>query len=766
MLRICLCALAGGYALELLRVLPPGWLLVPCAVGAAALAFLRRSRPAGCFLLGALLVGTAARDVLDERLSPELEGPSITVTARIASFPETRAAALRFVAEPVDEPALPSRIRLSWYDAPALPAVGETWRLTARLRRPRGFANPAGFDYELWLTRQRIGAVGYVVEDPGNERLAAFGVDRRSALRRRAVERISSVAGDDDAAAVLMAVTVGARHSISAAQWERYAVSGTSHLMAISGLHIGLAAAAAYVLGWLMLATVCRNRSIRDLAAMTAMLVAGVYADISGFAVPARRALLMTLAALAAFLLRRQPAPEKVIAVTCLAVFAADPLAIHAPGFKLSFAAVAILLWLARQRVFEPDAVAPSPAGRAAAALRRLAVLQVCLLLGLFPMTASIFGRVPWAAPLVNLIALPVFNAVTVPAALLGLALSGPLSPAGDLLLGAAWQSVRFILWLVEQAAAWQPAGTEVAAPTGGMHLVVLLPALWAVLPPGFPGRKLALVAAVAACLHRPPSPPAGCLELTVLDVGQGLAVMIRTQRRTLVYDTGPDFRGGGDAGRLVVVPYLKRIGAERVDLLVVSHHHDDHAGGAASLLDALDVRQILVGGAPLRALRHPQIGCRSGQAWRWDGVRFSVMHPGLYPLTSDNDASCVLEIAAGAHKVLLAGDIESPVERHLARTSALTPVDIVVVPHHGSATSSAPAFVQALQPAVAIVSAGYRNRWGFPKEDVVQRWEAVGAQVVNTALSGAVQYRVCADRQPELAWAHRIRHRKYWHGE
>lgn len=297
------------------------------------------------------------------------------------------------------------------------------------------------------------------------------------------------------------------------------------------------------------------------------------------------------------------------------------------------------------------------------------------------------------------------------------------------------------------------------------MRLVVVLPALWAILPPGFPGRKLALVAAVSACLYRPPAPPVGCFELTALDVGQGLAVVMRTHRRTLVYDTGPAYRGGGDAARLVVVPYLKRIGVRRVDLLVVSHGDDDHAGGAASLLAALEVDQILVGGF-LRELERPQLGCRSGYAWLWDGVRFSVMHPGRYPLTSDNNSSCVLEVAAGPHKVLLAGDIESPVERHLIRISALTPVDVVIVPHHGSATSSGAAFVQALRPDVAIVSAGYRNRWGFPKEDVVRRWQAVGARVVNTASSGAVQYRVCADREPEAAWEHRIRHRKYWHSE
>jgi competence protein ComEC len=713
-------------------------------------------------MLGLIMVWFAARGMANDRLAHELQGQTLSATVRIADFPEASPGSVRFIAETMDDLKLPGRIRLTWYDAPDLPKLGETWRLQLRLRRPRGLANDTGFDYELWLARQNIGATGYVVAGTGNARADGLAMDRRSALRQRMVGRIVEVTGEGDASAVLLAITVGARHLISKNQWERYAVSGTSHLMAISGLHIGLAAAGAWLLGRMIFPVFCRSANIRDLAALTAVFAACVYAEISGFAIPARRAMLMTLLVMAAFVLRRQLSSDKVIAASCLAVFANDPLAIHAPGFKLSFGAVAILFWIARQRYYDRGGNA-SRTQVIVAGVKRLSSLQVTLLLGLFPMTVLVFGRVSWVAPAVNLLVLPLFNLVTVPAALLGLLFDGPLALAGDLLLRLAWHSVRLTLWLIEAAADWPPASVQVAAATGTMLFVVLLTALWAAAPPGFPGRKLAFIAAVSALLYKPPAPPSGCVDLIALEVGQGLSVVLRTARRTLIFDTGPSFRGGGDLGQLVLVPWLKAAGITEVDMLVVSHSDDDHSGGAASVVDAVDVRQVM-SGEQLERIDPPQLPCRSGQAWLWDGIRFSVMHPGVYPLQSDNNASCVIEVAAGPHRILLTGDIELPVENHLARTGVLTPADIVIVPHHGSRTSSGIAFVRALRPSVAIVSAGYGNRWGFPKDEVVGRWQEAGARVLNTATSGAIHYRICADSGVRLLSELRNRKQRYWH--
>lgn len=763
MLRLCLCTLAGAYALGLCRQLPSDAALACATVVTVGCLGVRMLRPAGFAMLGLITVWFAARGMLNDRLPHELQGQTLSATVRITDFPEVLPGSVGFIAETVDDLRLPGRIRLRWYDAPDLPQLGETWRLQVRLRRPRGFANDTGFDYELWLARQNIGATGYVVADIANARARDFAMDRQSALRQRLVDRIVEVTGEDDASAVLLAITVGARHLISKEQWERYAVSGTSHLMAISGLHIGLAAAGAWLLGRITLPAFCRTANMRDLAALTAVLAACAYAEISGFAVPARRAMLMALLVMVAFVLRRQLSGDNVIAASCIVVFASDPLAIHAPGFKLSFGAVAILLWVARQKHCDRAGGNASRAQTIITGIKRLSALQLTLLLGLFPMTVLIFGRVSWVAPAVNLLVLPLFNLVTVPTALLGLLLDGPLAFAGDVLLRVARHSVCLTLWLIDTASDWPAAKTQVASPTGAMLLVVLLTALWAAAPPGFPGRKLAFIAAVSALLHKPPAPPSGCVDLVALEVGQGLSVALRTARRTLIFDTGPSFRGGSDLGQLVLVPWLKAAGIEKVDMLVVSHSDDDHSGGAASLVDAVEVTQIMAG-ERLAAIGRRQLRCRSGQAWLWDGVRFSVMHPGLYPLQSNNNASCVLEVAAGTHRILLTGDIESPVENHLARVGAVTPVDIVLVPHHGSGTSSAPRFVGALRPAVAIVSAGYRNRWGFPKDEVVDRWQEAGTEVMNTATSGAIHYRVCADSGARLQSEQRNRMQRYWH--
>lgn len=763
MLRYCLSALAGAWSLQLGSKLPPDWLFAAAVVPAAIALGFRACRTVASFLLGACLAGFAAHALIEDRLPSALEGETLTVAGRVLDFTDARADPVRFLLETRPGSGLTSRLRLSWYDAPLVPRIGESWELEVKLRRPRGFSNPLRFDYEHWLFRQGIGATGYVVNGPGNARLDETAVHGMSALRQRLVDRMLEVLGRNSATAVLLAITVGATHEISRAEWDRYAATGTSHLMAISGMNIAMAAGGAYLLAWLLIAPCCRRANVRDLAAVAAVAAAIVYSEISGFAIPVRRAMLMALLALMAGLLRRQLRPGRLLALTCIAIVVTDPLALQAPGFKLSFAAVAILLWSARQYGFIDAGAGRAAPWRLVVGARNLAALQFTLLLGLFPLTALLFGRAAWLAPLVNLLVLPLFNLVTVPAALLGLTLDGPASILGDGLLAVAWHSVRFLLWVVEAVAGWPRAHTHIAALDGAMLLVACLPAIWAVLPPGFPGRRLAWIAAAAVVLHRPAAPPPRCLDLAALDVGQGMSLVLRTHRRTLVYDTGPAFRSGSDTGALVVLPYLRSLGVHKVDLLTVSHADDDHSGGVQSLLQAIDVDEIFAG--ERLASDRAQRRCRQGRSWLWDGVRFTFVHPeDAYTSRSDNDGSCVLEVAIGEHRLLLTGDIEAAAERHLLHSGVLAPVDLVTVPHHGSRTSSTAAFVETVDASVALVSAGYDNRWGFPKADVVARWQASGAKVLNTATSGAIEYRVCPDTGLVLQRENREHNREYWH--
>lgn len=766
MLRYSLALLAGAYALQFFASLPPDRLLVPAFALALAALVVRRARIVALLVLGFCIAWHTAKAVLDDRLPPESAGETLVLTGRVADFPEHRGGLVRFVLETAGLPDLPQRIRLSWYEAAVTPRVGETWTLHARLRRPRGFANPIGFDYEEWLFRQRIGATGYVVAHPDNRRLDQVPVAWQARRRRHIAERIVAVTGDNDASAVLQAIVVGARHRITQTQWERYAVSGTSHLMAISGLHIGLSAGGAWLLGWALIAPFCRWQNVRDAAALVALCSAAAYVSVSGFAIPAQRALLMALVVIGAGLLRRQLPAERVLAAAAVVVFLGDPLSIMAPGFRLSFAAVAILLWSARQR---PIGDVPAVRGGrwAVEIVYRLPPLQLTLLLGLLPLTALTFGRIAWLAPVVNLLVLPLFNFATVPAALVGTLLDGPLAPVGDALLRASCYSIRSMLAVVALVGDWPPARLHVATSGRVVVIVALLAALWAVLPPGWPGRRLAWVAAAATVLLRPAAPPAGCVDMTALDVGQGLAMVLRTRGHVLVFDTGPAFRNGGDSGRLVLVPYLRAAGIDRVDLLMVSHADSDHAGGAASLAAAVPVARVVTGGF-VDGIAGPQWRCRRGHAWLWDGVRFAVMHPARTESSgqaaSDNDESCVLEIVAGEHRALLTGDIEQAAEKRLLESGSLSNVDLVVVPHHGSLTSSSEAFVRRLQPQVAFVSAGFENRWSLPREEVVERWQQNGARVFNTATLGAVRVRMCADTGLDAVEGHRVAARKYWH--
>ena len=766
MLRYSLYALAGACSLQFFRTLPPGTVVV----GISSLALLalawrrdRKTASAAAFALGGAVMWIAASGELAGRLDRTLQADTLTITARVIDFPTIKSGSIRLLVTPLTSAGLPGRIRLSWYRPDGEPALGEVWQFRTRLKRPRGFSNPGGFDYEGWLHRQRIGATGYVI---GHAKRITPGdaLDLRATLRRQLAARIDALFAPGESRAVLKAIAVGARGEISEQQWQLYARTGTSHLMAISGLHIGLAAGGAFVLVWLLVAPFLRRSNVRDLALVAAVLVSFCYAELSGFAVPAKRAFLMALLVAAAVIVRRRIAAQYVLGTVCLFVLLSDPLSIYAPGFILSFLAVALLLWSAL--LYQPSC-GPSDRWwqwpRLVAVLRGLTRIQMVLLFGLMPVTIGLFGRVSLLAPLTNMLVVPMFNLVTVPACLLGLLLDGPAAPAGDLLLKLAFASVEIALSIIGWVGQWPFSSAE--PPLGGYRVILIAgsTAIWAILPPGWPGRHLAFVALAATLLYKPPTPPANCLDLHALDVGQGLAIVLRTQRHTLVYDTGPAFGSGTSTAKLVIGPFLRAKGVSTIDALVVSHSDLDHSGGVQWLVGAFDVDRLMLGEeleVPARRGRR----CRSGQAWHWDGIQFSFLHPGGDQRWQGNDASCVLLVQIGEHKLLIPGDIEAISEKSIVSGQGIATVDLVIVPHHGSRTSSSPDFVAMLRPSLAIVAAGYRNRWGFPKPDIVARWESVGARVLTTGQIGAVSRRYCSGKAAGRLRLERDYARRYWH--
>jgi competence protein ComEC len=678
---------------------------------------------------------------------------------RIADFPRTSGATLSMTVEPLDDARLPPRARVSWFDAPIAPAIGETWELELRLRRPRGGANPGVFDVETWLFREKIHATGYVVNGKRNRLLWGGGASPVEAFRQRFAMRVRGATESRDAAAVLMAVGTGARHEVSRAQWERFALSGTSHLMAISGLHVGLAGMVAFGVAWCLAGLLPLRGGHLLPALVSGVIAAGLYAIVSGLGVPAQRATLMLATAALAVARRRQPAAAEAVAFAAVAVYMASPVAAMTPGFWLSFGAVILLLWLARRRATH----AAGFAGRFAQAPVRLFVLQVFLMFGLLPLTAVLFQRFAVMATPVNLAAVPLFSFVIVPLTLSGMVLGEISARTAEPLLRFAAASVDVldagIRWCVELPL----ADLALAHFEGAAMLLLALPLAWVVLPRGWPGRGIACIGVVAIALWRPAPPPADCFDAWVLDVGQGLAAVVETHHGVLVYDTGMAWRGGGTAAEQVIEPFLAGRRIRRLDGLIVSHDDLDHSGGAARLTESMKPRFVLAG-EPLRAMRSRP--CRAGATWWAGAVRFTILHPSLPTSGEGNDESCVVRVSIGAYSLLLTGDVEAAAERRMLERYMPVGADVVVVPHHGSRTSSSVPFVDSVSPLVAIVSAAYANRWGFPRDAVVDRWEAVGASVLNTARHGAVRVRLCAAQGLVATEAERERRRRFWHAE
>ena len=412
-----------------------------------------------------------------------------------------------------------------------------------------------------------------------------------------------------------------------------------------------------------------------------------------------------------------------------------------------------LLVWLARRTPAQP--------ARLRAAPLRLAVLQVFLMFGLTPLTALLFQRVSLVATPVNLVAVPIFSFVVVPLVLAALVVGALHEPTALVLMRGASFPVELINALI--AAATRPARASASLPefTDLAIVLLVLPLAWVVLPRTWPGRSVACIGLAVVLGWQAPGPPADCFDTWVLDAGQGLAVVVRTPTEVVLYDTGMAWRGGGSTAASVILPFLAARGIRRVDKLIVSHADLDHRGGVDAIREALPVGPILIGE---RIDGVPGWQCRAGQSW-WSGaVRFEVLYPENESGAEGNNSSCVLRISVGAHALLLTGDIEKAAERDLVEGGAALGADVIVVPHHGSATSSSVPFVDSVSPLIAVNSAGYANRWDLPRPDVVRRWQASGAGFLNTARDGAIYTRICAQEGVIELTAERERRRRFWH--
>jgi competence protein ComEC len=722
-----------------------------------------------------------------QTLPAALEGQDLLVRGRIVGLPQVDVQGLQFQFVPEsatgarDVPVeLPPRLWLSWPRAgygEALPMsppehalAGERWQLPVRLKRPHGALNPEGFDAELWLFEQGIGAVGSVrasaPTDPqrlGGPRWWHPG-EQLDAARQRWRDAALLQGGRPEVAGVLAALSVGDQSAIDAPGWALFRQTGVAHLMSISGLHITLFAwLAARVIGrlWRQSPRLMLACPTPLAARWGGVLLAAAYALVAGWGVPAQRTvwMLALTVGLGQMGLRWPPLLVCLLAGTLVA--ALDPWALLQPGFWLSFVAVALLI---ASHPAEPEADPIGWRARLVALLRGALRQQVVATLALAPLTLLLFQQISLVGFIANLFAVPWVTLVVTPLALLGLVAAPLWQLAGwalqPLLTALSWLGAwPAAVWSVPAAPAW--AGALGLA--GGALLVLRLP--WAARLAGLPLLLPLLWPAVER-------PAPGRFELLAADVGQGSAILVRTANHLLLHDTGPRYGLDSDAGQRVLLPLLRARGEAQIDRLVISHRDTDHVGGAAALLATLPVAELRTGLEPGHALRQatgpdgmgvPHVDCEVGQSWQWDGVSFEVLHPpaGTWkPGTKPNAMSCVVRVQdSRGRSALLTGDIEAEQERALVEQhGARLKSDTLLVPHHGSQTSSTAAGRAAGQPAQAVVQAGYRSRFGHPHPAVLARYAAARIPVVRTDHCGAWHW------QADGAWCTRSVRRRYWH--
>lgn len=703
-----------------------------------------------------------ANHVLSTALPADLEGRDLWVEGTVATVPEHRARAVRFQfrIERLNNRAAghitPLRVRLNWYGAPPALRAGDRWRLRVRLKRPHGFMNPGGFDYEGWLYRNGIRATGYVRPGESGRRLGQNEGYWLPRLRQRLGDRIRDGLGGREFGGVITALAIGDRQGVPGDQWEVLTRTGTSHLTVISGLHVGLVSGLVFFAArsaWARMGRLPLRLPAPQAASVAAMAAAVVYAALAGFSVPTQRALIMVAVVMTAVLARRQHAPSHTLMTALLFVLLYDPLAVMSGGFWLSFSAVAVILF--------------GMAGRAGPGgwWWRWGRVHVLIGIGLAPVMLILFQQVPLAAPVANLVAVPWVTLVVVPLVLGGLALlpwvpaaAGHVLRLADTLFGGLWP-------LLERIAAWDAAQWIQHAPPPWTLVPAVIGIVLLIAPRGLPARWLGVIWLLPALLVASPRPRDGEFWFTLLDVGQGLSAVVLTRTHALVYDTGARFSADFDAGSAVLVPFLRHHGIETLDVLVVGHGDNDHVGGARALPGSIAVRRVF-SSVPEKLPWWPGEHCRDGQRWRWDGVGFEVLHPPAAAAYRGNDASCVLRVStAGSTAVLLTGDIERPAEQALLRTrTADLRADIIVVPHHGSRTSSSASFIAAVRPRFALFPVGYRNRWGFPHRDVSERYREAGVRLYDTASHGAITFRVAPAAEVVPPLTHRQSRGRYWH--
>ncbi len=741
------------------RLPDPAW----CSLAPLALLLAASDRPRRLAWLGAaayLWCAALLHFHLGYRLAPIYDQRVFVVTGVVVDLPNRAAGRIGLTLRPLQIDAhagrLPRRIRLAWYQDRVLPAAGETWRLEARLRRPDGRANFAGFDLARWQFAHGIDATGYVRRSSVNRRISTAPGLAVATWRGRLAAAIDRRCAECTQRGLIKALVLGDRGDIDAGQRQILARSGTAHLLAISGLHVGLVALFGYAVGragW-RLGLYRAGWRRRSCAAVAAWGLACGYAALAGFSLPTLRALIMLGVVLFALARASRVGLLQSISLAAGLILLSDPRTVGAASFWLSLGAVLVI------------AFAGFRFSRGLRGLRQLIALQFLFTVLFLPVVLLVFARLNPASLAANLVAIPAVSCAILPLALIsGMAALAGL-PGATELLGLC----DFLLATLLGCLRWLEQNLLPSLPLAGIPPLLLLATLPALalllLPRGLGGRAAAMVLLLAVLCWRPERLAQGDFVVDVLDVGMGTSVLVRTRHHSLVYDLGPGKPGAYSAADWALLPLLESFRIASADLLVVSHADADHSGGLWGFSRRHRAR-ALVSGTPRELaerfdLERPPRSCHGYPAWRWDGVEFRFLE-GAAGATrgGTNDRSCVLQIA-GRHRVLLPGDIEDAGEARLVRRyREELASDLLITPHHGSDTSSSPVFVAATRPVYTVHTVARGNRWKFPRDQVVARYAAAGSTQFRSDLDGAVRLRSSAEglaieaarRPPRRLW-------------
>ncbi|HEY0065634.1 MAG TPA: DNA internalization-related competence protein ComEC/Rec2 [Telluria sp.] len=779
-MRSAIVGFVSGAALLQTQPVLPDQAALLALTAVAGLCFLMRRVAfmlGGGVLAGFCWAALLATMALNHELARSDEGRDLTITGTVDSLPYRFEQGVRFnfAVESVRQrqATLPPRIALAWYSPGQAGAIapGERWQLTVRLQRPHGNANPHGFDYEVWLLEQGVRATGYVrPAGPGDGRIDRFVwslsnvVERCRATLRARIER--ALAGQPYAG-VIVALVVGDQRAIDQSDWNIFNRTGVGHLISISGLHITMvaalfatAASALWRRSFFTRAQLPLLLPAQKVAALAGALAALLYVLLAGFGIPAQRTLYMLCVVAAALWFGRLTRVSHVLCSALGVVVLIDPWAVLAPGFWLSFGAVAMILYAGAGRMM---AAQPGFFNT----LKLGAHAQMVVTVGLVPLTMLLFSQFSLASPFANAIAIPLISLVVTPLALAGSMLPAPLSA---LLLTLAHAVVQLLASILGWMSSLPYAVWSAPVPQPWVFCFALLGTVWMLAPRGWPRRWLGLAAWLPLLSGTATHPPPGQFMVTAFDVGQGMALLIETSGHRLLYDTGPMYAPESNGGNRVILPYLKGRGIGRLDGMIVSHSDVDHAGGALDILRAVPVSWVatsLWADHPVVVLAPRHVRCVAGQAWHWDGVDFAMLQPSLASYEDKalkpNARGCTLRISAAGASLLLAADIEAAQEAQLVQHArAALRADVLVAPHHGSGTSSTAGFLLAVQPRVALFQVGYRNRYRHPKAEVYARYGALGITRIRSDEAGAVVFDSADGLVPR---AYRNERARYWYG-